>query len=265
MSLLYTYGTLRKGYQNEPLLADQKYIGKAVTVDAGFLLYEVRGNYTFPALVQSKTGEGYQVFGELYDVSEKCLAYLDRIEGVAVGLYARTPIKVLVEDGRCEEGVIAYTFQRDTGDYKPIGQVWPISELSRYRLVGHRFEEEEKEIEVEGVALYNTHQNRWVTGVSESEAELRKRCHANRVRYGVKPDSEESWSSKWFEARPRKVTKDIMVCRIKTGESTSPDFNDRNSLAVWAADNLKFFGGSTGEAGTWRKVIAEVAPKIDED
>ena len=265
MPFLFSYGTLKKDFSNQPLLDDQKFLGKAVTSEANFLLYECHGNYTFPALVQSKTGEGYQVYGELYDVTEKCLTYLDRIEGVGIGLYARTLIKVVDEHNQLHDDVVAYCFLRSVVDLKPIGRVWPISELSRYRMVGHHFEEEEKEIEFDGVALYNKHMDRFATPAFESEELLKGYCLPKRTRYGVPTASLASWDSKWFESRPRKGTKAIVVCRLRTGDAVSPDFETRGELASWASDELTFFGGEEGSGGQWVEVLGEVAPRIDED
>ena len=262
MTKLITYGTLKSGFINEPLLSNEKFLGKAVLTESKFLLYEIHGNYAFPALVESKSGVGYQVYGELYEVSERCLEYLDMIEGVSHGLYARTPVKVLCEDGQ-EVEAIAYCFLRSTADLKSVGPVWPISELPRYQLVGHRLEEEDKEIEFDGVALFNIKLNECVTPTEANETELRKRCMPRRGKYGVLHISMEPWVSKWFEPRPKKDKKTVKVCRLRSGKNSSPDFHSKAECATWAADNLKFFGGVSGSAAEWRKVISEVYQNID--
>ena len=262
---LLAYGSLKRGFLNEPLLADQKFLGKCVIADPDYKLYEIHGNFVFPALVAAKeAGTGYQVYGELYDVSEKCLTVLDRLEGVSVGLYERTFVKVVLPDGRVEEGVIAYRFLRDLGAAEHVGPVWPMSDLPRYKFLGHKFEQEEKEVEFNGVALYNKHLDTWATEAADSEAELRHQCMPKRIKFGVQ-GATEPWNSKWFEPRPHKFTRFVTYYRIRTGDTVSPDFSDRADLNTWTAEHLKFFGGATGTAYEWAEVLAKAVPKIDED
>jgi gamma-glutamylcyclotransferase (GGCT)/AIG2-like uncharacterized protein YtfP len=261
MAKLFTYGTLKKGFTNEPLLGDQEYIDKAVLTDAGWLLYEVQGNYVFPALVATEGIYGYQVYGELYDVSDRCLAYLDQLEGVARGLYVRTFVKVLLPDGRLVEEVIAYRYLQSTAECEPVGSVWPIRELSRYRLEGHSLKEHEAEVEVEGVALWNKPQDKFVTGVHVNEEALRRSCMMKRNKFGARVGQDEAWSPQWFESRLHKT----MSTKKQIQLDDSPEFETRDDLAEWAADHLTFFGGCKGSKDAWLKVLAEAAPIIHEE
>jgi len=186
MPILFTYGTLKRGFQNEPLLADQNFLGKAVLATPKWLLYEVRGNYSFPALVPGF--DGYQVYGELYEVSDKCLAVLDRLEGVNVGLYARVFVEVLLSDGRLVEEVIAYRFLRDTKDCHH----------------GHRLCTKESAVMEEGVALWSKRHSNWATGIHKDENELRKACVPKRNKFGARVGQDEAWSPQWFEVRSHK-------------------------------------------------------------
>src|SRR5688572_23742518 len=110
--LVFTYGTLKKGFNNEPMLEDQNYLGKAVITDSLYRLYAVSdGPYPYPALIPDNE-KGYPVYGELYEVGDLCLKYLDKLEGVAVELYKRIFVKVALTDGRLLNDVLAYQFCR---------------------------------------------------------------------------------------------------------------------------------------------------------
>jgi len=118
--LLLTYGTLKKSHRNSALLDNQKYLGKAITKDK-FRLFEINGNYKYPAMVSEPL---YQVVGELYECTDKCMDYLDKLEGVNYGLYERRPILVKTETGE-EAEAIAYFFLKETFDCDDAGPCWP--------------------------------------------------------------------------------------------------------------------------------------------
>src|SRR4051812_9691216 len=75
MTLLFVYGTLKRGGRNHRLLADQRFVAKVVTV-SGFAVVDLG---PFPGMVR-EGGSG--VRGELYEVSDCCLDELDDFEGV---------------------------------------------------------------------------------------------------------------------------------------------------------------------------------------
>ena len=83
--LIFVYGTLKRGKHNHRYLAGQKYLGDAHTGPLYSLL--VSG---LPFLVKR---EGTGCTGELWEVDERCLANLDRLEGHP-NFYTRTPIVV---------------------------------------------------------------------------------------------------------------------------------------------------------------------------
>lgn len=89
MPTTFLYGTLKRGGRYHDLLAGQKFIGEAHTV-AGYTLYQPAD---YPAMVRSvEDTEG--VTGELWEVSEPCLAKLDALEGLKQRLYERLPIRL---------------------------------------------------------------------------------------------------------------------------------------------------------------------------
>ena len=91
MTRLFVYGTLKRGRRNHLLLAAQHFLGPARTAP-GFRLYDL-GRY--PGMVADTAGNA--VTGELWLVSDECLAALDAFEGTDTGLYRR--MMVTLEDG----------------------------------------------------------------------------------------------------------------------------------------------------------------------
>ncbi|KDP39540.1 hypothetical protein JCGZ_02560 [Jatropha curcas] len=105
-TLIFTYGTLKKGFSNHALMQDLMKTGDAVfkgnyrTVEKYPL---VCGPYRVPFLLNLPGATGSkQVTGELYAVTGKGLARLDELEGTSRFHYERLPITVTADDG--EEG-----------------------------------------------------------------------------------------------------------------------------------------------------------------
>lgn len=71
--LVFVYGTLKKGFGNHTLLANSKFLGTDVVKD--HTLIQSPG---FPYMVES---EGSQARGEVYEVDERIVRYLDALEG----------------------------------------------------------------------------------------------------------------------------------------------------------------------------------------
>lgn len=88
--LLFVYGTLRKGEGNYPLLENARPCGMGVTRD-GFALVDIG---PFPGMIRKP---GYRVVGEVYEVDERVLLNVDRLEGHP-GFYRR--IRITLADGR---------------------------------------------------------------------------------------------------------------------------------------------------------------------
>lgn len=89
--LLFVYGTLKRGYSRQKLLAEQKFLGIACTVPE-YAIYHYAG---YPAMIQADPYLCKKVYGELYEVTDECLPAIDLAEGVGSGLFVRQKIKLL--------------------------------------------------------------------------------------------------------------------------------------------------------------------------
>lgn len=94
-TIIFTYGTLKRGFSNHVLLQDMiaagdaSFLGVYQTVDR---LPLVCGPYRVPFLL-NLPGSGEHVRGELYSVSARVLIRMDELEGVTKAHYERLPIK----------------------------------------------------------------------------------------------------------------------------------------------------------------------------
>jgi gamma-glutamylaminecyclotransferase len=86
-TLLFVYGTLKRGCSNHSQLAGQEFVGLARTIP-GFTLYDLGG---YPGIVVDST-DRTGVIGEVWSVDGDALRRLDHFEGVHEGLYRREPI-----------------------------------------------------------------------------------------------------------------------------------------------------------------------------
>ncbi|KAK7258163.1 hypothetical protein RIF29_32664 [Crotalaria pallida] len=112
-ALIFTYGTLKRGFSNHPLLQDLIRTGDASFVGTyrTALTYPlVTGPYRVPFLLNIP-GSGHHVRGELYSVSTRGLDRMDELEGTTRAHYERLPIKLIPvatiddddDDGKEEE------------------------------------------------------------------------------------------------------------------------------------------------------------------
>ncbi|KQK12022.1 putative gamma-glutamylcyclotransferase At3g02910 [Brachypodium distachyon] len=109
-TLVFTYGTLKRGFSNHSLLQDLAHTGDASFVGAAATtspLPLVCGPYRVPFLLNLPLvrGGAHRVSGELYSVTPRGLARLDDLEGVSRSHYERLPVSVALLDG--DEGEVA--------------------------------------------------------------------------------------------------------------------------------------------------------------
>jgi len=87
-TILFVYGTLKRGERNHRLLADQEFVGETTTTPK----YRVFDLGPYPGLARDDVN-GLAVKGEVFAVSECALAELDDFEG-APNLFVRERIEV---------------------------------------------------------------------------------------------------------------------------------------------------------------------------
>lgn len=120
-SLIFVYGTLKKGQSRASFLNDSPYLGEAKTLPL-YHLYSV--NEMYPALVEATQSNvcltGLEVEGEIYEITQYVLGRLDVVEGVGFGLYKRRPIELIEDYGEVE----SYFWGGDLDGLFDIGCRW---------------------------------------------------------------------------------------------------------------------------------------------
>jgi gamma-glutamylcyclotransferase (GGCT)/AIG2-like uncharacterized protein YtfP len=119
-TLVFVYGTLKRGGTNHAVLADQEYLGDART-PPGYRLYVVAD---YPGLIKDPRDQR-GVMGEIWSVDAEALDRLDMLEGVEERLYRRDVLPVLPPYHETE--VQGYYYLRNTRGRRPIiDGVWPV-------------------------------------------------------------------------------------------------------------------------------------------
>jgi gamma-glutamylaminecyclotransferase len=117
MTLVFVYGTLKRGGVNHGFLAGQQFMGIART-QAGYQLYDLEG---FPGMVpDSADHDG--VTGEVWAVDAATLAALDELEGLREGLYRREPIAL--QPPFADHVVESYIYVRSIAGRRSLGSTW---------------------------------------------------------------------------------------------------------------------------------------------
>jgi len=117
MSLVFVYGTLKRGGRNHRYMAGQKFLGPART-PPGFRLYDLGGH---PGMIP-KSDDREGVTGEVWSVDAACLAQLDILEGLTLGLYRRVPASLLPPFA--DEPVETYLYAQSVEGRPDIGSTW---------------------------------------------------------------------------------------------------------------------------------------------
>ncbi len=116
--LLFIYGTLKRGHCRAAMLASQQFLRTVVTEP----IYRLVNCGTYPGLVAVGAGDGVAIEGELWEVDRICLAFLDKAEGVDVGLYERVAMEVENQAKRVE----GYHYLGDTASLADCGHCWTL-------------------------------------------------------------------------------------------------------------------------------------------
>ena len=119
-SLLFVYGTLKRGCCRSHFLAGQSCLGEARTQPK----YRMYNCGTYPGLTPD--AEGLSIHGELWSVDEACLARLDQEEGVDEGLYTRSSIELATPLPESFAGypVDAYFYTQSVNEFPDCGDQW---------------------------------------------------------------------------------------------------------------------------------------------
>jgi gamma-glutamylaminecyclotransferase len=114
-TILFAYGTLKRGGRNYFRLAGQEFLGAVATAPK----YRVIDLGAHPGLIRDTTS-GFAIRGELFAVDTKCLAELDAFEEVP-GPFVRERIEV---SGYAE--VWAYYMNTPVPSGAKQGDRWPL-------------------------------------------------------------------------------------------------------------------------------------------
>ena len=116
-TLLFVYGTLKRGCSNHDQIAGQSFVGLART-PPGYRLYDLGGYPGIGACAADREG----VVGEVWSVDPAGLQKLDAFEGVHEGLYRRESFSLLPPFADRE--VQAYVPALDPSGGRELGQEW---------------------------------------------------------------------------------------------------------------------------------------------
>lgn len=117
MTLIFVYGTLKRGCSNHAQLAGQTFVGTARSVP-GFRLYDIGG---YPGVGPAPTDlDG--VSGEVWRVDSAALQRLDAFEGVHEGLYRRG--RLPLQPPFAHQQVEAYLPVLDPSSGREVGSEW---------------------------------------------------------------------------------------------------------------------------------------------
>jgi gamma-glutamylaminecyclotransferase len=117
-TLVFVYGTLKRGGSNHSFLASQNFLGEARTAP-GFRLYDLGG---YPGMIARTAPGDTGVTGEVWSVDAPTLARLDRLEGIAEGLYRRERIALLPPFA--DQPVETYFYARSVAHAPELGDTW---------------------------------------------------------------------------------------------------------------------------------------------
>lgn len=101
MNKVFVYGSLKQGFGLHYVLNGMRFLGVGKT-EPKFRLHSLG---MFPAMTEAAK-DGYPVLGEIYQVTKERLTYLDIVEGVEAGLYARRTLNVTDAHGEVHKAIV---------------------------------------------------------------------------------------------------------------------------------------------------------------
>ncbi|MCP4783849.1 MAG: gamma-glutamylcyclotransferase [Fuerstiella sp.] len=118
-SLIFVYGSLKRGFVLHRHLLRQEFVATAST-QPGYRLFDCGA---YPAMVKVAVN-GRSVKGEVFSVDQECLLQLDEIEGVGEGLYVRELVHLCSPFETSQTD--AWFFVPPTLGLSDCGAEWPI-------------------------------------------------------------------------------------------------------------------------------------------
>ena len=115
-TLLFVYGTLKRGLRNHHLMAGQQFLGEVTTEPR----YRVVDLGAHPGLILDEAN-GVSVLGEVWGVDDRGLAALDEFEEVP-GPFVRAGVAIT---GRSDL-VYAYFLNKPVAEGARTGDRWPM-------------------------------------------------------------------------------------------------------------------------------------------
>lgn len=115
-TLVFVYGTLKRGGSNHGWIAPQQFVAEARTAPL-YRLYDLGG---YPGMVRDENGLSIQ--GEVWSVDEAGLIKLDELEDTEGGEYERVP--VALEGEWASQRVEGYVYLRSIEGRCEVGTRW---------------------------------------------------------------------------------------------------------------------------------------------
>lgn len=116
-TLVFVYGTLKRGGDNHQWIEDQEFVGEARTAPV-YRMYELDG---YPGMVRDEEG-GLSIQGEVWSVDEAGLELLDILEDTEGGEYERVALQL--EGEFAAQHVEGYLYLRSVEGLLGAGTCW---------------------------------------------------------------------------------------------------------------------------------------------
>lgn len=116
-TLVFVYGTLKRGEENHEWLDGQRFVAIARTKPR-YRMFDLAG---YPGMIRA--ADGLAIEGEVWEVNEEGMARLDVLEDIAGGEYERVAIAL---DGEfSDQRVESYLYLHDLAGRPDVGAQWP--------------------------------------------------------------------------------------------------------------------------------------------
>jgi gamma-glutamylcyclotransferase (GGCT)/AIG2-like uncharacterized protein YtfP len=114
--LIFVYGTLKRGWGNNIILHDQRFIQECHTFESKYEMYSLGG---FPGVVRGNK----RIYGELWEVDDAALKRCDTLEGHP-DFYQRELIRVYSEENSWTDALEAwiYIYKGNVDNCQQIGE-----------------------------------------------------------------------------------------------------------------------------------------------